>query len=243
MTSFAKKNMQTVMNNWNDAINHGSITADIGGKKRPLKMVMVTLTLPSVQKHSDKFIKREMLNHFLIDAKRKFNAERFVWKAEFQKNDNIHFHIIFDVYVDYLVLRSMWNKITNKHGYVDEFFAKNNHDNPNSTDVHALFNSKNAFKYMLKYMCKSESCRIENGKVWGCSDNLGKLHKATFHIDTNVDNLIFDAKNEKNAKIVYLDNATIIYCDVAKLMKSNHRAVYNDFKAFLKENWVNAMKV
>jgi len=81
----------------------------------------VTLTLPSKQKHDDKIIKRELLNHFVIKAKRQSNTEYYVWKAEKQKNQNIHFHVFMDKRYERKKLSKDWNEILNKLGYVDDY--------------------------------------------------------------------------------------------------------------------------
>lgn len=81
----------------------------------------ITLTLPSKQIHSDKEIKEQALNHLLIELRKHYGVENYVWKAELQKNQNIHFHIITDQYICYYALRRRWNRIINKLGYVDRY--------------------------------------------------------------------------------------------------------------------------
>ncbi len=87
------------------------------------KVTFVTLTLPSPQIHTDEHIKKEALNHFLNDIRRKFKSELYIWKAEKQENGNIHFHILCDKYIHYKDLRDSWNRIINKPslGYVDRY--------------------------------------------------------------------------------------------------------------------------
>ncbi len=91
------------------------------GKKYKFKIAFVTLTLPSKQVHSDNFIKSEIFNHFLIEAKKRWFVKNYLWRAEKQKNGNIHFHILVDKFIPWNELRSVWNRICNKHGYVDKY--------------------------------------------------------------------------------------------------------------------------
>lgn len=93
----------------------------IKGKK---SLKFITLTLASEQQHEDRVIKFELLNQFLTELRTKFSMHHYIWKAEKQKNGNIHFHIIVDVYIKYSQIREIWNRIQNKLGYVDRF--KNN---------------------------------------------------------------------------------------------------------------------
>lgn len=88
------------------------------------KITFVTLTLPSLQMHDDKVIKSKCLNQFLGECKNKYDMKNFVWRAENQQNGNIHFHLLVDCKIPHNELRSMWNRIINKLGYVDAYTEK-----------------------------------------------------------------------------------------------------------------------
>ncbi len=85
------------------------------------KLTFITLTLPSKQIHSDNEIKSKCLNQFLIELKKNYGVSRYIWKAEKQENNNIHFHIIADKYIKWKEIRECWNRIVNKLGYVDRY--------------------------------------------------------------------------------------------------------------------------
>lgn len=91
------------------------------------KIGFVTLTLPSKQIHTDNEIKSNCLNQFLIETCKEYNVKEYVWRAEKQKNGNLHFHLLFNQFVPYEVIRDKWNRIINKLGYVDTYKAK--HEN------------------------------------------------------------------------------------------------------------------
>lgn len=91
------------------------------GKKYNFKIAFVTLTLPSSQIHSDNEIKDQLLNQFLIELKFRHHVHNYIWRAEKQKNGNIHFHILIDKFISWSVLRDRWNRICNKLGYVDRY--------------------------------------------------------------------------------------------------------------------------
>jgi hypothetical protein len=120
------------------------------------KVNFITLTLSSSQIHTDNEIKKGLLNQFLIEASKKWNVVNYVWKAEKQRNGNIHFHILTDKFIPYSELRNVWNRIQNKFGYVDRFQAKNGNRQPNSTDIHSLQKIANIYDYVTKYMCKND---------------------------------------------------------------------------------------
>lgn len=118
------------------------------------KAAFITLTLSSNQEHSDQLIKSQLLNQFLTEAKKKWHMTKYVWKAERQRNGNLHFHILTDVFIPYNELRNTWNRCQSKLGYIAAFQKIHGHRNPNSTDVHSLAKIKNVRQYMAKYMTK-----------------------------------------------------------------------------------------
>jgi len=91
------------------------------GKSYKFKIAFITLTLPSTQIHSDNVIKSECLNHFIIELRQKYHVKNYIWRAEKQKNRNIHFHILVDKFIPWSELRDRWNRIVNKLGYVDRY--------------------------------------------------------------------------------------------------------------------------
>jgi hypothetical protein len=127
------------------------------------KINFLTLTLPSRQQHDDTTIKNILLNQFLLEAKIRWNLSHYVWKAERQKNGNIHFHILCDCFIPWMEARNVWNRICNKLGYVDEYEKINHKKNPNSTDIHSIKNVKNVAAYVTKYMIKND--KLHNFKV------------------------------------------------------------------------------
>jgi hypothetical protein len=91
------------------------------GKSLNFKISFVTLTLASSQIHSDNEIKSQCLNQFFVEAKKKWQVKNYIWRAEKQKNGNIHFHILTDKFIPWSELRTTWNRIQNKLGYVDRY--------------------------------------------------------------------------------------------------------------------------
>lgn len=83
----------------------------------------ITLTLPSEQMHSDVEIKQR-LNVFLQVLRTKYKIENYVWKAELQANENIHFHLLIDKYVNYGAIQYYWNKALRPLGYIDAYQQK-----------------------------------------------------------------------------------------------------------------------
>lgn len=91
------------------------------GKQYKFKLAFVTLTLPSKQVHDDNFIKSNILNQFFIEAKKHWFVKHYIWRAEKQRNGNIHFHILVDKFIPWSELRNVWNRIINKYDYVSRY--------------------------------------------------------------------------------------------------------------------------
>lgn len=103
-------------------------------KKIKYRLTFVTLTLPTAQvdkdgeirvingnRLTDEFIKRNLLNRFLQEMKRRYSVVNYFWRAEAQENGNIHFHITFDKFIFHAELRKIWNLICLDYGMIDEY--------------------------------------------------------------------------------------------------------------------------
>lgn len=119
------------------------------------KLNFITLTLSSKQRHSDNEIKSKLLNQFLVEIRKTYNCIYYLWRAESQRNGNIHFHIVTDQFIPWRALRTRWNRIQEKLGYVSAFSAKTGKGDPNSTDVHSIKKVKNLPSYLSKYCGKN----------------------------------------------------------------------------------------
>jgi hypothetical protein len=88
------------------------------------KMAFLTLTLPVKQQHPTSFISSNLFNQFLTELRQAHNLENYVWRLEFQKNGNVHYHIACDTYLDFDDVKKRWNRILYNHGYVQKYQAK-----------------------------------------------------------------------------------------------------------------------
>jgi hypothetical protein len=88
------------------------------------KISLLTLTLSGTQHHPDNYIKNNMLNQFFVEV-RKYNKNLlYVWRAEKQKNGNIHFHILINIFLPLDLVTKIWNRIQDKEGYISEYREK-----------------------------------------------------------------------------------------------------------------------
>ncbi|MGB5802613.1 MAG: hypothetical protein WBH21_01150 [Vibrio anguillarum] len=120
------------------------------------KCAFITLTLPSKQKECTQDITSKYFNQFLTEIRQRTKMANYVWRLEFQKNGNVHYHLITDTYLDYFFVRNIWNRIISKGGYIAEYQKK--FINLNLSQYNKLVNSdgKQDFKVI--------AMRYEKGK-------------------------------------------------------------------------------
>lgn len=203
------------------------------------KLSMITLTLASSQREKDLKNKSYLLNHFLTIMRRENRIKNYIWRAEKQKNGNIHYHIIIDKYIHHSIIKSTWNNILKKAGYIDEFYKKNNHKNPNSTDVHALRNIKNVEGYLIKYMSKDENEENEvQGRNWTCSHGITQNCKdiTLTEKDELTDVIEYVIKNIPEDRIIKDDFFCIYIIKIEEIFK-----ICKEFKYYFAD-YLNKMR-
>lgn len=132
------------------------------------RLSFITLTLASRQQHDDTVLKKELLHPFLDWLIKVYKINFYVWKAERQKNQNLHFHIIVDKYIPYQIINNKWNRYQDKLHYVRNYWTKDHSNKPfpktqrdyfavNGTDIHSTRKVKDLAKYMSKYMIKNDT--------------------------------------------------------------------------------------
>lgn len=204
-------------------------------KVYPFKVVFVTLTLSSKQIHSDQDLKQQLLNQFLVEARKKWRVKNYLWRAESQENGNIHFHLLLDKYVHWSSLRTTWNRIQNKLGYIDRFEEQHGHRDANSTDVHSVKKVQKLARYFAKYLAKDSKYRPITGKLWSLSDGLARKHSAFDEGGIAVGNEVARLKEAYPEKIRYTDFACMIYMGIEQLPRARFPALRKVFDTYVDE--------
>lgn len=145
-----------------------------GAKQRLLNKsiypTFITLTLSAKQNHEDNEIKRQLLNPFIIWLNKSHQVRLYYWRAEPQKNGNIHFHIIVDRYIPYLAIRSKWNQLQSKLGYIETYSKQMQLLSLN--DYYLRF-----FKPRKKSFKSAEISYLAGKKSNWCNPNSSDIHK------------------------------------------------------------------
>ena len=86
--------------------------------------MFITLTLPYEQTHEDKEITKYILGDFMDRCRKSNMFQNYVWRAEKQKNGNIHYHIITDSFCSYSMIYRLWKLSLDKLDYVKKYSEK-----------------------------------------------------------------------------------------------------------------------
>jgi len=111
--------------NWLFQLSKPKMKMSTSGKPvHNFKLSFITLTLPSQQVHPTATITSNCLNQWLVEMRKETLFNNYVWRLEFQKNGNVHYHIVTDTYIQWHHARNTWNRIINKLGYVQAYKDK-----------------------------------------------------------------------------------------------------------------------
>jgi hypothetical protein len=195
--------------------------------------IFITLTLSSKQRNTDIYIKKNMLQQFLDKLKNNHNSQHIFWRAESQKNGNIHFHIISDKFVKKEIIQKYWNDIQEKEGYLIEFELKYKHKNPPSTHVKGMESTSNFIDYVLKYVVKPDENRAISGRLYGMTDSIRNLKSYVCEADTEAKNDIELIVNNSKVKEYNEDFATVLVLINKKVKDFGKTMLIEGYKAYL----------
>lgn len=221
------------LNNWVHSLEVSQKGRKYAKGQITRKPTFITLTLPALQRHNDKEIKRVALNNFVISLLRNTTVKYYFWVAETQKNHNIHFHLLADSFVPHMQIREMWNNSLRSLGYIDDFEQKHNHRNPNSTDITAVANFQTATKYLIKYITKNDSNRPISGKLYGMSDPLKGIETFQYLIDSYAQELIEEFMNQPNARTHVEEHFTVMYVDNIDFINNSNNLIAKRYREHL----------
>ena len=125
MSQNTSRYVKRIIENWLTAIelNQENKQKDYNDQ---VYVTFLTLTLPCKQVHGDNYIKNQCLDPMIewLRSSEKKNkrsgagVDAYLWRAESQKNGDIHFHLILDRWVVADLVRMKWNQIIERLKYI-----------------------------------------------------------------------------------------------------------------------------
>lgn len=204
------------------------------GKRFQFQITFLTLTLSGSQEGiNDKTVVKTLLEPFLQTLRRKYKCKSYVWRAEKQKNGNLHFHITTNQYIPYDTVRDDWNRCQNKLGFINQFSAKYGHSNPNSTDIHSVRGVRDLARYMVKYMSKEvPESQIVTCKQWDCSKDLKMRENICLEIDNEVHSQLSAIQHTTGVRTHLGERYMLIEMrgfDIRTIIPESWKKLYMDF--------------
>lgn len=216
---------------WLDFVAKNKVYTTKNGKKIHWRLQMITLTLSSKQKHSDKEIAGKVLKRFLNEMRNNYGLVNYVWKAETQKNGNIHYHIVTDADLNYYRVLYTWNRCQNYLKYIDDYWKKiGETKQPNSVDLKKIYNKSKIANYIAKYLSKKgDARRAITSRLYSMSITLSKLKEFKKECKDLAEFAYHTAKQHLRAEVVKKEYSSYVAISIKRLC-----AFYPDFKREVK---------
>jgi hypothetical protein len=210
-------------------------------------VAFVTLTLPIKQNHTDKVF-RKMLVRFIENLTKTYKVKHYIWKAEPQKNGNIHFHLLIDRWIPKEAIQSLWNRQLNTYDYIDNYkrirtLKGLSANEPPTTKIHSLEKVSNTVSYIMKYMTKQEHEKRQIiGKIWGCANITKRLEYPKFYDSETFFDQVQTLISSKALKHLVKDEFINVYFGkVFKHVAKSYKKTWNAIKKHY--NLMNAITV
>jgi hypothetical protein len=236
ITGKSLKVVRETIYSWLYSLEIGNNHYSKKGYHKNVKPTVITLTLSSKQKNDDKWIKKELLELFLKWLINNKNVKNYFWRAESQKNGNIHFHILTDKYIDKKEIQDKWNSIQLKKGYLVDFYKKFNHLNPPSTKIQIFTTDDKGIDYLIKYVTKENNYRTIEGLQLRFSNNLAQLKIPSVEIYRQDESKTYEYLKSKAVKEYESDRYKVLFFD--KPVNELFKMIYNS--SFLNQYYLNA---
>src|SRR5574337_78305 len=227
VTEGAAKRIRTAVDILLQITPHRTVKNPATGKSFKHWLSFITLTIPGNEQHVNvKFANKNLLAPWIRIMRKKHTMLTYVWKAEFQKNGQLHYHITTPSVIHHSFNKDTWNNILSSNGLLKQWMKQHNNTFLNSTDIHSVKRNDKFNWYLSKEISKANKNAHANGKVWDCSLNI--KHSKMFSC------MEPSTLNEKIDKTKIIETP---HCYIYKirspvrLLPENERANYNTWKA------------
>lgn len=235
ITAHTKKRIKRAVTILTQSAQNQRISNPITNKEENFKLNFITLTIPLKQRMINCREGYKLLMAPFLDWLRKtHNVKTYVWKAEFQKRGQLHYHIVTTTWIHYQAIRNKWNYLLGKADMMKEYYAQHGNCNPNSTDIHKVFHIKNVAAYISKYMSKENDEQPDNkGKIWDCSTNLKGVKYFSVPLLEVHERKIVELSTKRKIRCKETQHCTMMFTDVDIGRYILTKPELNDFADYL----------
>lgn len=182
----------------------------VRGGEHDFRINFITTTISDTNIIPAEEAYQKALKPFLRILRERSNVKDYIWKAELQQRGQVHYHITTNKFIHLDFIKTEWNKLQKKAGWLDGYARKHKNYNPNSTDVHAVWKVRNLQAYLSKYLAKTTQNNTKiKGKVWDCSNSLN-TKRFTVELRKEHTELIDDAVQNNIAEVIKLERCIIV---------------------------------
>lgn len=145
----------------------------------------------------------KVLNSWLTTVRLKTDYFNYVWVSERQKNGTLHYHIIFNKFLNvrlynYIIAKAIDVEIKNNN----LSWSNSSKEKYNGLDIRKIFNLKSITAYVTKYVSKSND--IFNSRAWGMDHTTANLFISSIApFDSQIDNNNRDNILKKTISKIY----------------------------------------
>ena len=152
-----------------------------------------------------------LLRPFLQWMTKYKNVHTYIWKAEFQKRLQAHYHITTTTWISTHEMAAKWNYLIEKNGLMSIYKMYNTGRMPPSVHVRKVTNKRNLQAYLSKELCKGVQNQISIcSKVWDCSANLKAFKYFSLPLNTTHEKRLLQLDDKKIISLWQNDFCTII---------------------------------
>lgn len=192
----------------------------INGRIMNHRISFITLTLPSPQLHCDMTIKSTCLNNFLSIMRQTHYMWHYVWRAEPQKNGNIHFHLATDLFCHMDVIRKAWIDSLELLGYCSRYSPHYRSLIIPCTEIKEIKSLHGCCMYLAEYTSKKNEGRPICGAQWDSAKHLKQWRPPSLDIDSFLDDEIQHLVKYCPDRVTTSDHATMIKVRITELQKA-----------------------
>jgi len=254
----AKKNLRKCVDILLQITKKNRFKNPITNKFQTHNLSFITLTLSDNTKYHPQEVYNNLLRPFLQWLSKSKNVKTYLWKLEFQKRGQIHYHITLPYWIEGQEIKEKWLYLESKFGSNKVFFDKNGYYPTAATNIGKVRDIKNFPAYLEKEFIKSIQneneqqerdlinfkvlskaglkCSQPKGwRVWDCSLNL-KVAKF-FTIEETEESAYhlynFVKAHNQAAEVVTMDFCTIYNIGqkyIANAVSSSNKVAYKKWK-------------
>ena len=125
------------------------------------KIGFMTLDIPPDLNATDKQIHYKIFKPFIRILQRDYDLAEYIWKAETQDNNSLHYHLTINVWIHHEDINKEWVRCIESTGYT---FKTKDHSHA-TTQIKATKSIKNIAAYLVGYIVKKDTYK-RKAKEW-----------------------------------------------------------------------------